>query len=442
MDYFFAVCYNRRMLDESLLKNGQTVAVALSGGKDSVCLLDLLLEKSARLSLTVKAINVEHGIRGQASVSDSEFCKRLCDKLGVPLKSYSVNAPAFAAERGISEETAARLLRYRCFEDALSEGFCDVIATAHHLSDSVETVLFNLFRGTSAKGACGIAKSANDGKIIRPLLNAKREQIDEHAKKRNLKFVQDETNFCSDYSRNYIRNRIVPVIEERFPSATDKIADFSAVLREEDEYLDKIALKLVHKNQVLFCADDVPFKRACLIVMKECGFKADYESVHLRALCKLKKCECGKSVDLKNGLIAKKTHDGIVFEKKSNTAAPEEIPFSLGKHDLGIYELTFEKADEKEAGFLYFDLDKLPENAVIRTRREGDKITAFGGKNKKLKKYLTDKKIEARLSARFPLIAFGDEIFAVCPIDISEKIKTDDNTARMIKIVCTEKGDD
>lgn len=430
------------MLDESLLKNGQTVAVALSGGKDSVCLLDLLLESSARFSLTIKAINVEHGIRGQTSVSDSEFCKRLCKKLNVPLKSYSVNAPAFVEECGISEETAARQLRYQCFDDALSCGFCDVIATAHHRSDSVETVLFNLFRGTSAKGACGIAKRADDGKIIRPLLNAKREQIDEYAKKRNLEFVQDETNFCNEYSRNFIRNRIIPTIEERFPAATDKIADFSSVLREEDDYLDKIALTLVRKNQVLFCEDDVPFKRACLIVMKECGFKVDYESVHLHALCNLRNCECGKSVDLKNGLTAKKTHDGIIFEKKTKESAPDEIPFSLGKHDFGKYELTFEKADEKEEGFLCFDLDKLPENAVIRTRREGDKITAFGGKNKKLKKYLNDKKIEARLSALFPLIASNDEIFAVCPIDISEKIKTDDNTVRTIKIVCTEKGDD
>lgn len=429
------------MLDESLLKKGQTVAVALSGGKDSVCLLDLLLEAANRLSVTVKAINVEHGIRGERSVKDSEFCKKLCEKLNVPLKAYSVDAPAFAKEKGVSEETAARLLRYDCFDDALSCGFCDVVATAHHRSDSAETVLFNLFRGTSAKGVCGIAATARNGKIVRPLLKAAKKQIDERIADRKLEFVEDETNFRNEYSRNFIRNRVIPTIEECFPSAIDKIADFSSILRQEDDYLDKQAALLVRKNQVLF-GDDVLFRRACLIVMKECGFKTDYESVHLHDLCALKNRECGKAIDLKNGLIARRTHDGVVFETKKNVPETEEIPFKTGTLNFGNYTLVFEETSSKPEDGLYFDLDKLPDGAVVRTRREGDEITAFGGKRKKLKKYLTDKKTESRISARYPLIAVGNEIYAVCPIDISEKIKADDTSARLIKIVCTEKGAD
>lgn len=420
-----------------MLTRNHTIAVALSGGKDSVCLLHLLLSVKCELNLTIKAINVEHGIRGESSLSDTEFCKRLCENLGVPVKVYSVNAPEYAQKNRTSEETAARILRYECFDNALIDGFCDEIATAHHASDAFETTLFNLFRGSSAKGVCGIGERALNGKIIRPLLKTTKEEIDAYAAKNELEYVTDETNFSDEYSRNYLRNIIIPAIEERFPTAEKATLRFSKILREEDEFLDRLAEKYVSKGCVLFC-DDVLFRRACLIVMKDHGFTVDYESVHLDALCKLRNSDCGAVVCLKNGLKAYRTHNGVAFTRDRGETLPE-IPFGLGTFSFGSFILTIEKIDRYTPENLCFDLDKLPYNTVIRAKRDGDTIKSFGGKTKKLKKYFGDKKIESRVSAGFPLIAEkdGNEVFAVCPIDIGEKIKIDNNTRNVAKIICT-----
>ena len=461
------------MLDEYLLTKNQTIAVALSGGKDSVCLLHMLLGVKDRLNITVKAVNVEHGIRGESSLADSEFCRSLCKKLGVEIKSYSVNVPEYVKEHGVSEETAARILRYECFDNALIGGFCDKIATAHHLSDSVETVLFNLFRGTSSKGVCGIEKTAKNGKIIRPLLSCTREEIDDYAKEHNLEYVTDESNFNSDYSRNFIRNEIMPLVRKNFPAAERNIQRFSAIMREEDELLDRLAAKYIDDNTVIFSDEgDALFCRACLTVMKEKGFTVDYEAVHLQAICNLKTAQCGTRICLKNGLTAVRTQNGVAFEK--NVAKiTDEVPFALGMHVFGDYVIKFEKILPTEElktqldvqkktptdlrqktpptsdrlngqnadKVLYFDLDKLPYSTVIRTKRDGDVILSFGGKTKILKKYLGDNKLESRISKNYPLLACGNEIFCVCPVDIGEKIKIDQNTVNTVRITITTRGD-
>lgn len=434
-------CYNFVMLNTSLLEKNQTVAVALSGGKDSVCLLYSLLGQADRLQIFVKAINVEHGIRGQASVLDTEFVKELCKKLNVPLKCYSVNALEFAKKNSLSTEQAARILRYQCFDNALIEGFCDVVATAHHKNDATETVLFNLLRGCALSGVCGINKK--QGKIIRPLLDTSREEIDKFVQQNNLPFVTDETNNDDGYSRNFLRNKVIPIIKTRFSNIDDAVYRFSQIATQENALLDSLASQLIDGNSVKFTEKDQEplFRRACLAVMKNNGFTVNYEKKHLDALAELKNLQTGARIDLKNGLVAYKRYDKVVFEKNdgnltqhSNAILP--IPFKMGEIVFSKYKLTFEKTHEREQGALVFDFDKLPYNTVIRTKQSGDVIKTFGGKSKTLKKYLTDKKIPSKVSEHFPLLAFDSEILAVCPIDISEKIKIDEKSVNLVKITC------
>ena len=132
------------------LKNvdkNKVIAVALSGGKDSMCLLDLLLKSSKKLNITVKAVNIDHSIRGKESERDSNFVKEYCKNVGVELRFFKVDAKRYSKENNLTVEEGARMLRYDIFANLLRENFCDVIATAHHLSDNFETVLFNIFRG-------------------------------------------------------------------------------------------------------------------------------------------------------------------------------------------------------------------------------------------------------------------------------------------------------
>jgi len=126
------------MFDAKLFNGKRTVAVALSGGKDSVFLLHSLLAHRHKLNIDVRAINVEHGIRGESSLKDTAFTVDLCKSWGVKIKCYSVNAPEHAKMSGLSLENSARVLRYNCFKDAIKNGFCDCVATAHHLSDNAK----------------------------------------------------------------------------------------------------------------------------------------------------------------------------------------------------------------------------------------------------------------------------------------------------------------
>ena len=158
------------MIDLSLIFKNQTIAVAVSGGKDSMCLLNQLLSLREKYNLTIKAINIDHSIREKDSENDSLFVKNYCEKLGVTLAFFKVDAVNFSKQNGYTLEQGARILRYEIFDNLLKENYCDVIATAHHLSDNFETMLFNIFRGTGLKGLSGIPKERNG--YIRPLLKS------------------------------------------------------------------------------------------------------------------------------------------------------------------------------------------------------------------------------------------------------------------------------
>ena len=158
---------------DNLFTNKDIVAVAVSGGKDSMALLHVLYNLIEKGKL--KAINVEHGIRGEESLNDTEFVKKECQKLGVELLCFSADCPTLAKQKGMSLEEVAREVRYTYFKQAVDSGFCNKVATAHHLSDSVETMLFNLFRGSGLSGVTGID---NRDYIVRPFADVSRQEID------------------------------------------------------------------------------------------------------------------------------------------------------------------------------------------------------------------------------------------------------------------------
>mgnify|MGYP004545756949 CR=1 len=447
------------MLNLALLKKGSRVAVALSGGKDSVCLLYLLLSVSGKLEIEIKAVNVEHGIRGESSLRDSEFVKNLCEKLNVPLKSYSVNSPERAEKNGESEEQAARFLRYECFKNAISCGFCDYIATAHHAADVTETLLLNIIRGSSLKGLCSIPETAMNGKIIRPLLYIEKSEIENYVLKNNLQYVTDETNLKNDYNRNYLRNEVIPLIEKRFPSFQKSVCKTCKSIKSEDEYLDRLALKLTDESGsfvIIPNYSDLPvFKRACVMALKLNGFIADYTENHINELVKLAFTQTGKRISLKCGITAYKSYDRIIFKTKSAETS-SLIDFSLEKTTFNDYELSFEKITrdeflnclnnkklkkEKYKPALFFDLDKLPKGCVVRTKRQGDVITDFGGKTKTLKKYLTDKKVSTLISCALPLIAKENIVYIVSLIDVSALLKVDESSKNIVKYICINKGE-
>ncbi len=418
------------MINISLINKNDNICVALSGGKDSMCLLYLLNNIKDDYNLTLSAVNIEHGIRGEESKNDSLFVKNYCEKLNIPIKLFSVDAIRYSKENGYTLEQGARILRYQIFNDLLINDRTLKIATAHHQNDNVESVLFNLFRGTGLKGLGGISASVN--RIIRPLINVKRSEIDQYIDKNKIPYVQDSTNFDSTYSRNFIRNELLTKINEKFPMAIDNINAFSKIACEEDEFLDRLAINLIDYNgenlSVIIESEPVLLKRAIIIALKECGLKKDYTKKHIDACFNLTTQNNGTYIILTNDLKVIKEYDKLSFY----TDFPEKdgtiYPFSLGSFTFNDLTIRIEKSNFKNENALNFDGDKIPKNAVIRTRRNGDVFTKFSGGTKKLKDYFIDKKIERFKRDLIPLIAVDNQVLLIFGVEISDDIKIDENT--------------
>lgn len=400
------------------------VAVALSGGRDSMALLHMLSSYLPKERL--KAINVEHGLRGENSLKDTQFVIDYCKRENIQLKCYSAKVLDYCKQTGVGVEEGARKLRYEFFSRAIEEGFCTKVATAHHLSDSVETMLFNLFRGSGTKGSSGITSTS---RIIRPLITLTRQEIDLYVQEHGISFVEDETNEDTKYTRNYIRNQIIPSVKQVFPEVERAIMRFSEICSIQNEYITAEAEKrLVSKNNEISFSEQIPtaLKYKCVILaLQKMGMEKDYELKHAKEIDKLLNRKNGDEVDFPKGIKAVKDYGKITFYKKQSLE-DFSLPFGEGETVVNGKTIVVEKFHEKQN--IRFDLDKIPTSCVFRKRKEGDIFKPFGGGEKKLKKYLIDKKIPSRIRDELILLASGNEVYLILGVEISDKIKTDSNT--------------
>ena len=414
------------------VEKNKVIAVALSGGKDSMCLLDLLLKSSKKLNITVKAVNIDHSIRGEESERDSNFVKDYCSKFNVPLKFFKVDAIKYSKENNLTVEEGARILRYNIFSSLLSENYADLIATAHHLSDNFETVLFNIFRGTSTKGLTGIPDK-RDG-FIRPLIDITRGEIDKYIEKNNIPFVEDSTNGDIDYTRNYLRNVVIPKILEKFPTAETSVKRLGEISREENDFLDDLANKNLDFNDGKYYLpvdlSPILLKRATKTILYNLGIKKDYESVHFKDVLKLTTLKSGSKINLPKNVVAVKEYNKLAFYIEGEKREVKSVKFKVGKFNFLDNTRIISATPLDNA--LVFDGDKIPENAVIRTKRDGDVFKKFGGGTKKLKDYLIDKKIPRADRDNLPLVAVDNKILIIFGVEISDDIKVTDLTTNTL----------
>ncbi len=221
-----------------MLHGVSTLCVGVSGGADSVALLHILLQIQNQFGFLIRVVHVNHHLRGEESDRDAEFVQALCKQLGVPCVVADFDVAVIAQNNKQSVELCGRELRYRVFR----EQNCDAIAVAHTLSDSIETSLFHLTRGTSLKGAAGIP--AKNGNIIRPLIACTRTEIETYIKANDLPFVTDTTNLSDDYARNYIRHQIVQPLSARFPAFETCFSRFMHNAASAQDYLESASLEL------------------------------------------------------------------------------------------------------------------------------------------------------------------------------------------------------
>ncbi len=414
------------------------ICVAVSGGADSMALLHYLSVHAAHWGITLCAVHCEHGIRGEASLEDARFVRDVCGAWGIELYSFSADCPSLAAARKVSLETAARQFRYGCFDRILREKKADLVATAHHCGDNAETVLFNIARGASLTGAGGI--SDREG-YIRPFLSVTKEEILRYVTENGIAYRTDATNADERFTRNAIRVRVLPALEEAVPGAAGNISRFSRLAREDDALLYELSAALVNGSQggykVLFSDKKPLFRRACLTALKAMGAEKDYTATHLESLCALRTAKNGERLSMPENIWAVREYDGVAFYR-SRLKDVQEISFSVGVFSLAgktfsveeCRSWSAEKCRTGEAGrVLYASMSRIPSSAVFRTRREGDLFHKFGGGEKKLKDFLIDRKIPRRERDGLIVLADGSEVLAVLGVEISEKLKVSDGDA-------------
>lgn len=348
------------ILENKMINNHSTVLVALSGGADSVCLLLLLNEIKRQcadeLDFALEAVHVEHGIRGAESREDARFASDLCERLNIPCHVHSVDVPQYAKSHGLGLEEAARILRYEAFEKEVArilryEAFeeeagrypCEtadasdqkqgnsrqaVVAVAHHMEDNAETVLFQMLRGSGAKGLAGMhpVSVKNGVTYIRPLLSATRAQIEEYLKENGQAFVTDATNTDTAYSRNKLRHDVFPLLLQINDRAIEHINESAGQLAMMNDFYEqqlkeacdsmvsqkegRVILE-ISRFESLHPALKSGVARECIHLAS--GRLKDITSTHIGALVKLAGQQSGRKINLPYGIIAEKSFGEVIL---------------------------------------------------------------------------------------------------------------------------------
>lgn len=414
--------------EKGLIRKGDTVLVALSGGPDSVALLDVLRQLSTAYSLSLLAAHLNHGLRKEAH-EDQVFVEDLCRTWGVRLFVEEADVGAFAQAKGMSREEAGRHLRYSFLYRVKREAQADKIATAHHMQDQAETLLIRLIQGTGPRGLQGMLPRRGD--LIRPLLETRKEEIMDYVHRNHLPYRIDYSNYDLCFLRNRIRHEVLPVLEKLNPRIVESLCRLAEMMAEENRYWDEETEKLkeqllkpgVTADKVLSVSDlmrlSLPLRRRFLHrVLADVGARRlTYDDVE-KVLNLLSKPGSTKTVEVLGGMRVRKAYDSLelnpLHENHQEFCYEVPVPGLLEVPELGILIETrlVAKKTLPKPGIEVFDWDKIKKPLYVRSRRAGDRIRFKGMKGeKKVKDYFIEKKIPYSLRGKIGILASDSEIY-------------------------------
>lgn len=428
-----------------LILPGEVIGVACSGGRDSICLLHYLNSVKDELDCEVVAVNVDHGIR-PTSALDTEFVMNFCKENGIRAYKFKGEALKVAKEEKLSVEQAARKVRYGVFDSLIKRGLADKIALAHHMQDQAETVLLNILRGAGLTGARGMTPM-RDGVYIRPFLSTPREEIMSYIDENGLEYVEDETNQDNEYTRNYVRNIVMPTLRKKFKSVDRNIVNFASICAKDDDYIfSQIDMGTMIEEKDLVKIPLTYFYQAESIVNRILMqvfakfSQQDIETKHLNMVRQFAvEANNGSVISLPYKIKVSKEYDYITIGYLKKKQIKENHPFKTGKMNVEGYGLIKVGATKKllpqKMHQHVVDADKIPEDAVWRYKQEGDTFAPLGlNGSKKLKDYFIDKKIPQRMRENIPVLAVGNKILIVADIEIADEIKLTDSSHNFYKI--------
>ncbi len=429
-----------------MIEKGDCVIAGVSGGGDSVCLLFVLLELRKKIPFELYAVHVNHGLRGKCADADEEFVRVLCGRHEVPLDVYRVDVATVARERRQSEEEAGRDVRREAFQEAMRKYHGTKIALAHHMNDNAETFLLNLSRGTGIKGLGGMRPMCKEW--IRPLLCVEREEIERYLEEKHISYCTDETNASDDYTRNRIRNHVIPYLEEEVNAASvAHIAGTMEHLQEVQMYLEeqvKIYYEAcVKETELGYILDKESFEtvpkvlRPILVknmLARLSKREKDISAIHVESLIDLLRKQVGRKIDLPYSIEAKRIYEGVRLQiKQIGAAEKNEAGYRIQSRIYDACERIPELAEKSNTK--RFDYDIISEEICVRTRQPGDYITIHpDGRTQKLKAFFINEKIPEEERDRILLVADGSHILWVVGYRDNPIYRVHEDTKQILEI--------
>ena len=406
--------------------SGGTMLVAVSGGRDSVCLLHYLATMPRDFS--VAAAHLDHGQRPTAG-RDVAFVRQLCRELDVPLTVERADVPALARQRGVGLEEAGRMARYDFFRRTADSLGAQRIATAHHAADQAETVLLNLLRGTGPQGLAGIPPVR--GNIIRPLLETSRQEIEEYLERNGIPHVEDETNSDRSMTRNRLRLDIMPLLKELYPGAEGSICRTAEILRREEEYWQAQADAILppdgaelDRESLLRLPYALRLRVLRALTERTQAGRKDFGAVHYEAMEALLH-GCGGSISLPGGLTAVCRGEKFILEAAKK--APPGAALTLGTNRWGEFTITcrMEGRDYLPGtNEMALGRDVMKRPLFVQTCRAGDGLKLPGSRGRRsVKRLCADWGIGPGERDALPAFYVGESLAAVWPLGVDEEFQ-------------------
>ncbi len=440
-----------------LCQSGTKVLISVSGGPDSICLLELFSLFHEKLQIGIVAFHLNHKLRGEEANQDALFVKNICQKKKIQFILEEVEIEKFCQENKLSVQDGARKVRYQLLRETANEVGAERIALGHNLDDLAETILINILRGTGLTGL--VSLKPKRGIIIRPLLNVERTEIESYLQEQKIGYRFDSSNIERKYKRNYIRQEVVPKLIELNPSFLKNCWRLFEVLAQEEELLSKQAKCELEKQgnfdgdylfisvEVLKVLEKPIFNRVIReAIRKVKGDLMGVELKHILLIRELVELENGASLNLPGEIIVFKKYDQIGF-------GPFEEPFSEikpiklncpGENYIQEFDLQIEcqKVSRQEIKYgdpqiAYLDFNKVNIPLYIRNRLPGDRFIPLGMEGtKKIQDLFVDLKIPKHQRDMIPIITDKNDIVWVVGLRVSEKVKIEEGTKDILKIEC------
>jgi len=443
---------------------GDHVVVAVSGGADSVALLNALHELAPTLKLRLTVAHLNHGLRPEAAERESDFVKNLAHKLAVPCICELRDVRADKHASGECLQEAARTVRYRFFSDVIERCGAQKLALGHIMDDQAETVLIRLLRGASTRGLGGIPPVRSGG-IVRPLIEVRRRSIEFFLHQRGIEFIPDTSTNEPQYLRNIIRHELLPLLARQYnPRVVEALCTTAALARNDEALLQDTAAHIA--DEALKLTDDsirIPvslleshpqlagriIRRAFELFNGSCR---GLTSLHTDAILALLNSRgSSKKISIAGGLIVRREYSELVMNPEHNLAAfhvqvdalPADVPLPQINARMQIRSLTvaddaaLQCTDVSDTVHLAAESISLP--LIIRSWKPGDRIRPFGfNAQKKVKAIFAEKKIPVRLRMSIPLIESGGRIVSIGTLRIAEHCRVTPPCRKVIAVTITD----